>query len=82
MRSAMNQKHTVNVCKPSGKFRIMGEVIEQIQVPLKAEQTGNFSFIYCIHKRKKYWVNSELGDISDPFRRTEEYLSKLYIEIE
>jgi hypothetical protein len=77
----MSQKYTVNVCKPSGQFRKMGEVIKQIHVPLKAEQTGNFSFIYCIYKRKKYWVESELGDIADPFRRTEEYLSKLYIEV-
>jgi len=53
-----------------------------IKVILFAENIGNFNPIFCKYHGKKYLVSSELGDLSDPFRREESYLEKLYIEVE
>lgn len=48
---------------------------------LFAEVLGNFNPIFCRYNKVKYLVQSEEGDLSDPFRRTDSYLNSLYIEI-
>lgn len=48
---------------------------------LEAEPVGNFDPVFCRIGGKKYLVQSELGDLSDPFRRTEDYLTKLFVHI-
>ena len=56
--------------------------IEKIQRVLRMEQIGNFQPIFCIYKSLRCLVKSLEGDISDPFRREESYLNKLYIDID
>ena len=48
---------------------------------LRAEVFGNFNPVFCTYLGKKHLVRSGFGDLSDPFRRTLEYLSDLYIEV-
>lgn len=48
---------------------------------LFAENLGNFNFINCRYKNKKYTVKSDKGDLADPFRREENYLNNLFIEV-
>jgi len=59
-----------------------GETIKTIKRVLRAESIGNFNPIFCTYKNKERLVKSEKGDLSDPFRREENYLDSLYIEIE
>ena len=58
-----------------------GHLLGTIKRVLRAEAFGNFNPVYCTYHGKKHLVNSFHGDLSDPFRRTEEYLNTLYIEI-
>ena len=46
---------------------------------LIAPQMGNFNPLFCRYKGKTYLVKSLDGDLSDPFRREEEYARSLYI---
>jgi hypothetical protein len=45
------------------------------------EAIGNFNPMFCRYNGKRTLVHSESGDISDPFRRDETYLQKLFIEV-
>lgn len=60
-----------------GKFEMVATVTRTI----RAEQIGNFSPIFCTYKGKRTLVNSEAGDLSDPFRRTENYVKTFFIVI-
>ena len=71
----MRQKQNIRVCGSAG------ELIEIIKRVIHAEQSGNFNPIFCTYKGAKKLVKSEHGDLSDPFRRTADYLTSLYIEI-
>jgi hypothetical protein len=58
------------------------EVVETIKRKPWMEQIGNFSPIFCRYKgNNRTLVHSAEGDLSDPFRREESYLAKLFIEI-
>jgi hypothetical protein len=57
------------------------EVVETVKLVLRAEQIGNFNPVFCTYKGKRTLVHSDEGDLSDPFRRTEEYTKCLYIKI-
>ena len=59
-----------------------GATIRIIRRVLRAEQIGNFNPIFCTYRRKKYLVSSSGGDLSDPLRRSQDYLKSLYIEEE
>jgi len=48
---------------------------------LKAEAIGNFNPVFCRYNNERHLVKSDEGDLSDPFRRNETYLSCLYIEV-
>jgi hypothetical protein len=67
-------KHNIEV-------RIGNTVVGIIKRKLHAEYFGNFNPIFCQYNYKKCLVQSEEGDLSDPFRRDENYLETLYIEI-
>jgi hypothetical protein len=57
-------------------------IIERIKRVLKAEQIGNFNPLFCRYKNnKRVLVHSDEGDLSDPFRRNEEYSKTLFIEV-
>lgn len=70
----MQKKHRIEV-------RTDGKVLETIARVLRAEMSGNFNPIFCTYKNKRRLVKSDAGDLSDPFRRTEDYLKTLYIEV-
>ena len=91
----MNKKHTIQVRKYQagqtshgsetigaitgdfGKF----DMVETIKRTVKAEQIGNFNPLFCQYKGKQCLVNSDEGDLSDPFRRSESYAKSFYISI-
>lgn len=80
-------KHTIQVrIKKEYDSKIQdwkgGEVIETIKRVLRAEAVGNFNPIYCTYKKDSYQVQSDEGDLSDPFRREESYAKSLYIEVD
>ena len=57
------------------------EVVETITRKCWAESIGNFNPIFCRYKYKRTLVHSDDGDLSDPFRATEDYLKTLFITV-
>lgn len=58
------------------------EVVEVVERVLRAEQIGNFNPIFCSYGgNDRCLVKSDEGDLSDPFRREESYLQRLYITV-
>jgi hypothetical protein len=55
-------------------------LLNTIERVLRAEQIGNFNPLFCTYKGKRTLVHSDDGDLSDPFRRTDEYAQTLFIE--
>lgn len=49
---------------------------------LNVDQVGNFARVACRYNGKTYLVNSEAGDIGDPFRADESYLDTLFIDVD
>ena len=82
----MSKKHSIDVHKKGEGAGYVtgqpGDYIETIKRVLYAEQCGNFNPLFCTYKGKKELVRSRQGDLSDPFRRTEEYANELYLAIE
>ena len=56
------------------------EIVETIKRAIRAEQIGNFNPLFCTYKGKRTLVHSDEGDLSDPFRRTEEYAKTFFIK--
>ena len=75
------KRHKVRVCKKGDSYGKPGELIEVIERVLRAEQIGNFNPLFCTYKGERCLVQSEEGDLSDPFRRKESYLTSLYLEV-
>ena len=75
------KKYLISVREKGPCYGQPGKEIEVINRILRAEQIGNFNPIFCIYKGKQMLVHSLEGDLSDPFRRNENYLHSLYIEI-
>lgn len=57
-----------------------GQTVNQIRRVIRFEQIGNFCPGFVRYDGKDYLVKSESGDLSDPFRRTQDYATSLYIE--
>ncbi len=74
-------KQTVNVHEKGTAYGSPGQHVETIKRKLWGEPFGNFNPIFCRYKGRRYLVHSMAGDLSDPFRRDESYLTNLYIEI-
>ena len=74
-------KHDIEVKRGCNFFGEGGESLGIIKRVLRAECIGNFNPIFCTYKGKRTLVESRAGDISDPFRRNESYLSSLFIVI-
>jgi hypothetical protein len=73
----MQQKHLIQVINKS-----TGEKIKTIKRVLFAECIGNFNPIFCRYaNNKRVLVNAKDEDLSDPFRRNANSLTKLYIEV-
>jgi hypothetical protein len=60
--------------------RVNGVEVRSIKRALRSEMIGNFNPMFCTYQGRKHLVQSTYGDISDPFRRTDQYLLRLYIE--
>ncbi len=58
----------------------MHDVLETISRKLYVDSVGNFNRVACRYHGKTYIVHSEKGDIGDPFRADESYLTCLYID--
>ena len=72
----MKRKYTIEVRSTYGLKPYKIKVNKLI-----AENCGNFNPIYCMHGGVKRLVQSNKGDLSDPFRREESYLDSLFITI-
>ena len=77
----MTTRYTIHVCRKGERYGSPGELIETVRRVLRAEQIGNFNPMFCTYKGVKHLVHSRLGDLSDPFRRTDAYADALYIEL-
>jgi len=76
----ISPKYLINV-----REKDCGKVICQISRKLTGKIIGNFNPMFCTYMKKEYLVKSIHGDLSDPFRRTEDYYgggTGLYIELE
>jgi hypothetical protein len=76
------KKQNIEVKRGCDFFGEGGESLGIIKRTLRAEQIGNFNPIFCTYKGKRTLVKSKAGDISDPFRRHESYLSSLFIVVD
>jgi hypothetical protein len=45
-----------------------------------AEQIGNFNPLFCRYQGRRCLIESDEGDVSDPFRREESYANSFYIQ--
>jgi hypothetical protein len=80
----MNKRYPIQVRKyADGALHYCSKdytVLETINRTLRAEQIGNFNPLFCRYKNnKRVLVNSDEGDLSDPFRREESYSRSFYI---
>jgi hypothetical protein len=77
----MNKKLQIRVCEKGTEWGTPGKLIKTISRKPWLEAIGNFNPMFCRYNGKRTLVHSEEGDISDPFRREESYLTSLYIEV-
>ena len=76
------KKHTIEVREVWKDEAKPGyTIITIIRRVLRSEAIGNFNPVFCTYQGKRTLVSSDQGDLSDPFRREENYLEKLYIAI-
>ena len=58
------------------------DILETVDRVIYAEQIGNFNPIFCRYKNNpRVLVHSDNGDLSDPFRRQENYIACLFIKV-
>lgn len=74
------KKQIIRVCE-KGEYPMPGKLIKTIKRKPWLESIGNFSPMFCRYQGKRCLVRSEEGDISDPFRREDTYLTSLFIEV-
>lgn len=77
----MPLKLKIEVRRKGKHYGEPGELIETIFRKPWCEAIGNFNPMFCRYKGKRELVSSKEGDLSDPFRREENYLKMLYIEV-
>lgn len=71
-------KHIGDITGDHGRF----DVIATIKRVLRAEQIGNFNPLFCRYANNpRILVHSDEGDLSDPFRREQNYEKTLFIEV-
>jgi hypothetical protein len=64
------------------EYGVPGEYLTTIYRVLRSEAIGNFNPVFCVFEGKRCLVESWKGDLSDPFRRTNDYLKELYIIVD
>jgi hypothetical protein len=75
-------KKPINVRDYKGDtFNPAPETVETVARTLYPQQIGNFCPVFCRYKGRTYQVQSEAGDLSDPFRADGSYLETLYIDL-
>jgi hypothetical protein len=80
-KEAEMKKVTISVCEKGTRYGEPGKLIKTIQRRAWLEAIGNFNPMFCRYNKERHLVQSIEGDLSDPFRRTESYLTTLYIEV-
>lgn len=61
------------------EVRKTGEATEIIQRKIYSDSVGNFIRCACRYKGQTFIVNSDEGDLGDPFRANDTYLDSLFI---
>jgi len=59
----------------------MAAVIKTVERKLYGQQIGNFNPFFCRYGGRTFQVHSDAGDVSDPFRRSEEYAETFFIDV-
>ena len=59
-----------------GLFADMGTILRRVYV----DQVGNFNRCACRYKGRTFLVQSDAGDLGDPFRADESYATSLFID--
>ncbi len=63
-------------------FETSFEVVETIERTTRSEVIGNFCPVFCSYNGdNRCLVQSDKGDLSDPFRADETYAESLYIKV-
>ena len=75
------EKMSIEVRERGISYGTPGKLIKTISRKPWFETIGNFQPLFCRYNGGRYLVESESGDISDPFRRDETYLSTLFIQV-
>lgn len=57
-----------------------GKTVNLIKRVINFESIGNFNPGFVRYNGRRFLVNSDEGDLSDPFRANESYLTSLFIE--
>ena len=70
----MNKQQKIQV-------RLNGVEVGTIKRKVYVDSLGNFNRFACRYNGRTFIVQSEHGDIGDPFRAEESYLTTLYIEV-
>ena len=70
---------SASIGKITGNFGLF-DVVETITRQPWAEQIGNFNPFFVRYKGKRTLLQSDEGDLSDPFRREESYAKSFFIE--
>ena len=82
-----SRQYTIEVRQPlPGHFDYEGWgsyiVIDTIRRTLRAEAIGNFNSLFCRYAgNPRVLVHSDVGDLSDPFRRDASYIATLFISL-
>ena len=80
----INHRYHIAVCRKSERvaYGQPGPAFETVKRVLRAEQIGNFNPLFCTYRgNNRVLVQSQEGDLSDPFRREESYAQSFYIEV-
>jgi hypothetical protein len=77
----INKKLQIEVREKGTSYGVPGRIVEVISRKPWLEEIGNFNPMFCRYKGKRTLVQSLAGDLSDPFRREENYKETLFIEI-
>lgn len=77
----MKRKYKIKVCEKGEKYGIPGKEIKTISRVITSLPIGNFNPFFVTYNKKPYLLKSLSGDLSDPFRRNEDYAKTFYIEI-
>lgn len=72
------KKYIIEVRNYIGELYTCTKIIKR---KIYAEQIGNFNPFFCRFNKLTFQLHSDAGDVSDPFRREENYAETFYIKL-